>query len=272
MKLLVLGDMVGASGVKAVLENVPRLIKKWQIDFTIVNGENAADGFGISKDIFQQTIDAGVDVITSGNHAFDKKETLMWADSQTQFLRPANYPPDTPGKGANIYKAKNGADVLVINIMGQVFMPTGLENPFVTMEKQLAHCLLKQNVDAIIVDFHAETTSEKQCMGHFLDGKISLLFGTHTHIPTADFLVLPKGTAYQTDIGMCGDYNSSIGMDLEEPMRRFTTQIQTQKLQAATGTASLCGCFVLIDDKTGLATSIQPVRIGGRLSETIPKI
>lgn len=272
MRILVLGDMVGKTGREAVIESLPKLIEKLKTDFVIVNGENAAGGFGITRNILKATINAGADVITSGNHAFDQKETLGWADREKQFLRPANYPAGTPGRGANIFNAKNGASVLVVNVMGNVFMSPMLEDPFQTIERELNACPLKQGADAIIIDFHAETSSEKQCMGHFVDGKVSLIFGTHTHIPTADHWILPKGTAYQSDIGMCGDYNSSIGMEVEEPLNRFITKLAKNRFETATGEASICGTLVVIDEKTGLAKNIEPIRIGGRLSQTTPKI
>ena len=270
MRILVLGDMVGRGGRNAVINAMPELKKELKTDFVIVNGENAAGGFGISREMLTQTIEAGVDVVTSGNHAFDQKETLLWANEETQFLRPANFPQGTPGKGANIYKTENGQSVLVVNIMGNVFMAPGFDNPFDIVDKELEACSLKENVDAIVIDFHAETTSEKQCMGHFVDGRASLMFGTHTHIPTADNIILPKGTAYQTDVGMCGDYNSSIGMDVEEPLYRFVNKISRGRFEPANGEPTISGVLVITDDKTGLAMSIEPLRINGRLSQTKP--
>ncbi len=272
MRLLFLGDMVGKTGRTAVYDQLPKLRKKLQADFVIVNGENAAAGFGITRKILNETLEAGADVVTSGNHAFDQKETLGWADEEDAFLRPANFPAGTPGRGSNLCEARNGARVLVANIMGRLFMHPDLGDPFQSAEQQLAACPLGEGADAIVIDFHAEATSEKQCFGHFVDGRASFVVGTHTHIPTADHQVLPAGTAYISDAGMCGDYDSSIGMDKEEPLNRFLTKLPKARMEPATGPATVCGVLVVTDDSTGLATAIEPVRTGGRLSEIWPGI
>jgi metallophosphoesterase (TIGR00282 family) len=270
MRLLFLGDVVGRSGRNAVVEQLPKLIERWKLDFVVVNGENAAGGFGITEEIFQALIDAGADAVTTGNHAFDQKDTLVFADRQDRFIRPVNYPAGTPGRGSGLYTARNGGRVLVVNVMGQVFMDP-LEDPFVAIEKELAACPLGVEADAILIDLHAEATSEKQAFGHFVDGRASLVVGTHTHAPTADHRILAHGTAYQSDTGMCGDYDSVVGMDKEEPMQRFLKKIKTGRYTAALGPATLCGLAVETDDDTGLAKAVSPVRLGGLLSEVVPE-
>jgi metallophosphoesterase (TIGR00282 family) len=270
MRLLFLGDMVGRSGRQAVYERLPGLISDFRLDFVIVNGENAAGGFGITEDIFQATIDAGADVMTTGNHVWDQREALVFADRHDQFLRPANYPAGTPGKGSGLYMARNGARVLVANVMGRVFMHPELDDPFKSAEGILAACPLGEQADAVVFDFHAEATSEKQCFGHFVDGRASFVVGTHTHVPTADHQILNGGTAYMSDAGMCGDYDSSLGMEKEEPLNRFLTKIPRGRFEAASGPATICGVGVEISDRTGLAERIAPLRIGARLAETVP--
>jgi len=270
MRLLFLGDMVGRTGRTVVYDKLPELIETCKIDFVIVNGENAAGGFGITEKIFLETLDAGADVVTTGNHVFDQKETLGFAARQDRFLRPANFPEGTPGRGANLYEARNGARVLVSNIMGTVFMHPSLDDPFQAAERELAACPLGAGADVIVIDFHAEATSEKQCFGHFVDGKVSLVVGTHTHIPTADHQILPGGTAYMSDAGMCGDYDSSLGMEKEEPLNRFLKKVPKGRMEPASGPATLCGIAVEISDQTGLATKIAPLRLGGILSPAMP--
>ena len=270
MRLLFLGDMVGKAGRVAVRDALPGLRKKLQTDFVVVNGENAAGGFGITNSILHETLEAGADVITTGNHAFDQKEALGWADREERFLRPINFPAGTPGRGSNLVQAQNGANVLVINIMGRVFMHPDLDDPFAAIEKELAACPLGVGADAIMIDFHAEATSEKQCFGHFVDGRASLVVGTHTHIPTADHQVLSGGTGYLTDAGMCGDYDSSIGMQKEEPLNRFLSKLPKSRMEPAHGPVTICGVLVVTDDTTGLATAVEPLRLGGRLADVWP--
>lgn len=270
MRFLFLGDVVGSVGRDIVCDYLPELRQKYNLDFVVVNGENSANGFGITEKIFTALINAGADVVTTGNHVFDQKEALIFAQREEQFLRPINYPPGTPGRGANIYEAKNGARVLVTNIMGRVFMHPSLDDPFGAAENLLNNCILKEHVDAIIVDFHAEASSEKQCFAHYLDGKVSVVAGTHTHVPTADAQILQNGTAYITDAGMCGDYNSSLGMDKEEPINRFVDKITRKRYEVAKGPATLCGLCVDICDKTGLAKYVSPIRIGASLQEIKP--
>ncbi len=270
MRLLFLGDIVGKTGRSIVYEMLPRLIRDFQLDFVIANGENSAGGFGITEKIFCEMMETGIDVITTGNHVWDKREALVFSQRHCKFLRPANYPPNTPGNGSGLYCAKNGSNVLVANIMGRVFMNPLLDDPFRTADKILVTCPLKEQADVIVFDFHAETTSEKQCFAHFVDSRASLVVGTHTHIPTADAQILDGGTGYITDLGMCGDYNSSIGLDKEEPINRFITQIPRNRFVIANGPATLCGICAEISDVTGLAEKIAPIRIGPRLSETRP--
>ena len=269
MRLMFLGDVVGRSGRRAVADRLPALRDRYRLDFVVVNGENAAGGFGITEAIYLELIDAGADVVTLGNHAFDQKEALVFIERHERLLRPINYPPGTPGKGAGLFKARNGADVLVLNAMGQVFMGE-LDNPFHIIERELTACPLKEGADVIVLDFHGEATSEKQGMAQLIDGRASLVVGTHTHVPTADDQILPKGTAYMSDAGMCGDYNSILGMDSAEPINRFLTKVSRQRMEPANGPATLTGVCVEVDDRTGLATAISPVRLGGRLRPIEP--
>jgi metallophosphoesterase (TIGR00282 family) len=270
MRLLFLGDMVGKSGRTAVWEQLPGLISDFRLDFVVVNGENAAGGFGITEEIFHTTLAAGADVVTTGNHAWDQREALTFAAREYRFLRPANYPRGTPGRGSGVYLAKNGARVLVSNIMGRIFMHPELDDPFISAEREMGACPLGDQADAAVIDFHAEATSEKMCFGHFLDGRVSLVVGTHTHQPTADHQILNGGTAYISDAGMCGDYDSSLGMDKEEPLNRFLSKVPKGRFEAANGPATLCGIGVDISDRTGLAERIAPFRRGPRLEETAP--
>jgi metallophosphoesterase (TIGR00282 family) len=269
MRILFLGDVVGRSGRAAVIERLPGLRERYALDFVVVNGENAAGGFGITEPILIELLDAGADVVTMGNHVFDQREALVFIERQDRLLRPINFPPGTPGKGAGLFKAKNGADVLVINAQGRVFM-ADLDCPFRAVERELDACGLKGGADAILIDFHAEATSEKEAMGYFVDGRISALIGTHTHVPTADEQILPKGTAYISDAGMCGDFDSVLGMDKEEPLQRFLTKIPSGRFAPSLGEATLCGVAIDEDDQTGLARAIAPLRLGGRLSQTEP--
>jgi metallophosphoesterase (TIGR00282 family) len=269
MRLLFLGDVVGRSGRTIVTERLARLRKDWKLDFVIVNGENAAGGFGITEAIYEELVDAGADVITLGNHAWDQREALVFIERAPHLVRPLNFPAGTPGRGSVIAPTRSGARVLVMNVMGRVFMDP-LDDPFAAVEQELAAFPLKQGCDAIVVDMHAETTSEKQAIGHFLDGRVSLVIGTHTHVPTSDERVLAGGTAFMSDVGMCGDYDSVIGMAKDEPMRRFLTRLPSARFEAATGPATLSGLAVEIDDNTGLALRVAPVRLGAVLTETRP--
>ncbi|PLX35858.1 MAG: TIGR00282 family metallophosphoesterase [Hyphomicrobiales bacterium] len=269
MRFLFLGDVVGRAGRVAVIDRLPGLIAEHRLDFVVVNGENAAGGFGITEDICQQFVDAGADVVTSGNHVWDQREALVFIERQDRFLRPANYPAGTPGRGAGLFIARNGARVLVVNALGRVFMD-GLDDPFAAVERELAACPLGEQADAVFIDMHAEATSEKQAMGHFVDGRASAVVGTHTHVPTADHQILTGGTAYMSDAGMCGDYDSVLGMDKEEPVNRFTKKIPRSRFSPSDGEATVAGVAIEIDDASGLATHIAPLRLGGRLEQALP--
>jgi metallophosphoesterase (TIGR00282 family) len=269
MRILFIGDIVGRSGRNVLIERLPGLIRDWQLDFVGVNGENAAGGFGITEAICQEFVDAGADIITGGNHSWDQREALVFIERAPKLLRPINYPKGTPGRGATLVEAKNGARVLVVNAMGRIFMDP-LDDPFVAVERELDACALKRDTDAIIVDMHCEATSEKQAMGYFCDGRASLVVGTHTHAPTADHRILPGGTAFVSDVGMTGDYDSIIGMHKDEPLNRFLRKIPASRFEPALGEATLCAVAVETDDSTGLSARIAAVRLGGRLEETTP--
>ncbi len=269
MRLLFLGDIVGRPGRQVVLEALPGLRRRFALDFVAINGENAAGGFGITEPILDEILEAGADVVTLGNHAFDQKEALVFIERQPRLLRPINYPPGTPGRGAGLFKTASGADVLVVNAMGRIFMPE-LEDPFRAVDTELTACKLKRNADAIVIDFHAEATSEKQALGYFIDGRASVVVGTHTHAPTSDHRILPNGTAFVSDIGMCGDYNSVLGMDIEEPINRFLTKIPRQRFEPASGPGTLSGLAVDIDDATGLARACSAFRMGPNLEPAEP--
>jgi metallophosphoesterase (TIGR00282 family) len=269
MRILFVGDVVGRSGRTVVVERLPGLIRDWKLDFVAVNGENAAGGFGITEAIYRELLDAGADAITGGNHSWDQKEALVFIERAPKLLRPINFPGGTPGRGASVYESKNGARVLIINAMGRIFMDP-LDDPFGAVDRELAACPLHQGADAIIVDFHGEATSEKQTMGHFCDGRASLVVGTHTHAPTADLRILSGGTAFMSDVGMTGDYDSVIGMAKDEPLQRFTRRITSGRFEPASGEATLCGVAVETDAKTGLALRVAPVRLGGCLEQTAP--
>jgi metallophosphoesterase (TIGR00282 family) len=269
VRILFVGDIVGRSGRNAVLERLPVLINDWQLDFVALNGENAAGGFGITEVIYQELIDAGVDAITLGNHAWDQREALVFIERAPQLLRPLNYPKGTPGRGAALVSARNGASVLVVNLMGRIFMDP-LDDPFAAIERELAQCVLGRDADAIIIDMHGEATSEKQAMGHFCDGRATLVAGTHTHTPTADHRILAGGTAFVSDVGMSGDYDSVIGMAKDEPMNRFVRRIPSSRFEPALGEATLCAIAVETDDTTGFARRIGAVRLGGRLEPARP--
>ena len=268
MRLLFIGDVVGRAGRTVLLEELPKLRLAWGLDCVIVNGENAAGGFGITETICAEFVAAGTDCVTLGNHAFDQREALVFIARQPRLIRPLNYPRGTPGGGANLIETATGARVLVVNLMGRIFMDA-LDDPFAAIERELFSCPLGAGCDALVVDFHAEASSEKQAFAHFVDGRVSLVAGTHTHVPTADYQILPQGTAYMTDAGMTGDYDSVIGMEKEEPIRRFTTKLPATRFETASGAGTLCGIAVELDSK-GLAVKIAPVRIGGRLSQARP--
>ena len=245
------------------------MIRDWSLDLVVVNGENAAGGFGITESIYQELIDAGVDAITLGNHAWDQREALVFIERASRLIRPANFSNGTPGRGAALIEAKSGKRALVINAIGRIFM-TPFDDPFAVIDRELEACPLGRSADAIVLDFHCEATSEKQGIGYFCDGRVSLVVGTHTHVPTADHRILSGGTAFMTDVGMTGDYDSIIGMQKDEPLRRFTTGIPSGRFEPASGAATLSGVAVETNDTTGLAVKVAPVRIGGRLEPALP--
>ncbi len=269
MRILFIGDVVGRSGRDAIMEHLPRAIADWQVDLAVVNGENSAGGFGITEAIYNDFLDAGADAVTLGNHSWNQKEALVFIERAPRLVRPINYMPGTPGRGAALVETRTGKRALIINALGRLFMDP-VDDPFAMIDRELEACPLRQAADAIVVDFHCEATSEKQGAGHFCDGRASLVVGTHTHIPTADHQILPGGTAYMTDAGMTGDYDSIIGMNKEEPLRRFTTGIPSARFEPATGVATMSGIAVETDDATGLAVRVAPVRVGGRLEQAVP--
>ncbi|NOZ67107.1 MAG: TIGR00282 family metallophosphoesterase [Alphaproteobacteria bacterium] len=271
MRLLYLGDIVGRTGRALAMEKIPELRKELKLDFVVINGENAAAGFGITSKICTAFFNVGVDVISTGNHVWDQRETKTHIAGEPRLIRPINFPAGTPGRGSVLVEDARGRKLLVINVMGQIFM-NALDDPFGAVDRELKKYALGSGAKFILVDIHAEATSEKMAMGHFCDGRASFVVGTHSHIPTADAQILDGGTAYQTDAGMCGDYNSVIGMDKAEPLQRFTRKISTGRFTPALGEATLCGVFVETDDQTGLAKRIEPVRMGARLHGHMPGV
>ncbi len=270
MKILFLGDVMGRAGRAAVAAHLPRLRDEWRLDFVVVNGENATSGMGLSGDHAKVLLDAGADVITLGDHAFDQKDMLTFVEKEQRIIRPINFSKAAPGSGARVFAAKGGRKVLVAQVLGQVFMKRPFDDPFSALDATLRQYPMGGQVQASLIDFHCEATSEKMAAGHFCDGRASIVVGTHTHVPTADAMILPGGTAYLTDAGMCGDYNSVIGMDKAEPMRRFVTGMPKTRFTPALGEATLSGLYIETDDRTGKATRVAPVRQGGRLMQTGP--
>ncbi len=269
MRLLYLGDIVGRTGRDGVLKHLPDLIKRLKTDFVVVNGENAAGGFGITSKICDELFAVGTNVIVTGNHVWDNREIMPHFQREPRLIRPANFPSGAPGRGVAVYDAPGGRRVAVVQVMGRVFMDA-MDCPFQALDKALQGLTLGRNVQMVLVDVHAEATSEKAALGHFADGRATVVVGTHTHVPTADHQVFPGGTAYMSDVGMCGDYDSVIGMAKEEPIRRFRNKTPGNRFEPASGEATICGVLVESDDATGLAKSIAPVRIGGRLTQVIP--
>ena len=268
MKILFLGDIVGRAGRDGLAKHLPDLKTRLKPDVTIVNVENAAAGFGVTDKLAKEFFALGTDVLTTGNHVWDQRELVGSIEQEPRLLRPLNYPEGTPGRGHYIHALPNGKKILVANVMGRLFMEPVLDDPFVTTEKLLSQYRLGQNIAAIFIDFHGETTSEKMAFGHVVDGRVSAVVGTHTHVPTADDQILPKGTAYQTDAGMCGDYDSVIGMKKELSIWKFTRKIPGERMTPAEGEATVCGTLIAVDDATGLAKEITAVRAGGRLKQT----
>ena len=272
MRILFLGDIVGRSGRDALTSKLPGLRQQLALDLVVVNGENASHGFGLAPDMARAFLAAGTDVITLGNHSWDRKELIPHMEQESRIVRPANYPPGTPGRGHTVVTVSGGRKALVMNVMGRLFMDP-LDDPFRSVQTVLATHRMGATgpVQAIILDVHAEATSEKAAFGHSFDGLVSLVVGTHTHTPTADHQILAGGTAFQTDAGMCGDYDSVIGMQKEGAALRFWRKLPGEKLAPAEGEATLCGLFVETDDATGLALRVAPLRLGGRLSQAMPE-
>jgi len=268
MRILYLGDVVGRSGRQGITKRLAGLRERLRVDFAIVNGENATSGAGLSPEHASDLLNAGADVLTLGDHAFDRRELMAAIDKEPRIIRPLNFSKAAPGAGARIFDAPSGKKVLVAQVLGQVFMKRPFDDPFSAVETVLKTNPLGGRIHASVIDVHCEATSEKMAMGHFCDGRASLVVGSHTHVPTGDAMILGRGTGYMTDGGMCGDYNSVIGMDKEEPLRRFLTGMSSGRFQPANGEATLSGVLVETDDKTGLATHIEPVRDGGQLSAT----
>ncbi|WOH82697.1 TIGR00282 family metallophosphoesterase [Bradyrhizobium sp. BEA-2-5] len=270
MRILFVGDVVGRTGRTAIADHLPGMVKDWSLDFVVVNGENSAGGFGITEAIYQEFLEAGADAVTLGNHAWNQKEALVFIERAPRLIRPLNFPRHSPGRGATLVDTRSGKRALVLNAIGRVFMEPSSNDPFSAIERELEACPLREGCDAIVVDFHCEASSEKQGIGFFCDGRASLVVGTHTHVPTADHQILAGGTAYMTDAGMTGDYDSIIGMQKEEPLQRFLTGIPSGRFEPAGGVATLSGIAVETDDATGLAVKVAPVRAGGRLEPAVP--
>lgn len=270
MRILFLGDVMGRSGRKALTDRLAGLRADWKLDFVVVNAENATSGAGLSGAHAKELLDAGADVLTLGDHAFDQRDMLSFIGSEPRIIRPINFAKDAPGRGYRVFDAPGGRKVLVAQVLGQVFMKRCFDDPFSAIEPVLKAHPPGGMVQAALVDVHCEATSEKMGMGHFCDGRVSVVAGTHTHVPTADAQILPKGTAFQSDAGMCGDYNSVIGMEPAEPLRRFITGMPKGRFQPAMGEATLSGLYVETDDRTGLAKRVVPIRQGGRLQQAAP--
>lgn len=271
MRILFLGDVVGRTGRDTVAAVLPELRARLRLDLAVVNAENASHGFGLAPEMARTLFAAGADVITLGNHAWDRKEVVPYIAETPRLIRPLNFPPGTPGAGSVLVELPDGRRALVVNAMGRLFMD-GLDCPFRATAVELSRYRLGHSVAAIVIDFHAEATSEKMAFAHSFDGQVSLVVGTHTHCPSADHQVLPGGTAFQSDAGMCGDYDSVIGMQKENAAARFWRKMPGERLHPAEGATTVCGVFVATDDTTGLAVRIEPVRQGGRLSQTLPSV
>lgn len=271
MRILFLGDVVGRSGREAVAAALPGLRARLRLDLAVVNAENASHGYGLSPEMAEALFAAGADAVTLGNHAWDRREIVGYIAQQPKLIRPLNFPPGTPGQGSVLVELADGRRALVLNAMGRLFMEP-LDDPFRLTAELLARYRLGATVSAIIADFHAEATSEKMAYAHSFDGKVSVVVGTHTHCPTADHQILPGGTAYQSDAGMCGDYDSVIGMNKDIAAIRFWRKMPGERLHPADGEATLCGLFVETDEASGLARRVEPLRMGGRLAEIMPVV
>lgn len=273
MRLAFFGDVVGRAGRAAVSEYLPGVRAELKLDFVVVNGENAAGGFGITASTAQELFDAGADCITLGNHSWDQSEALVYIERETRLLRPYNYPRSLtiPGRGSQLFTTPGGQRVFVVQIHGSAFMES-LDDPIQGVAAALEECPLGQVSDAIIVEMHAEATAEKYIMGHFCDGRVTAVVGAHTHVPTGDAHIMANGTAYMSDAGMCGDYDSVIGMKKGPLVQRAATRLPVERKSPAEGPATLCGVYIESDDRTGLAVRVHPIRVGGRLQPTMPKL
>lgn len=271
MRILFIGDIMGRAGREALEAFLPALKRDLKPDAVIVNGENAAHGKGITEKICQQLYGLGVDVITSGNHIWDQREIIPYIARDPKLLRPANFPEGTPGSGVYVHTLQDGRKIAVANLMARLFMDP-LDDPFALMEKILRENVLGKSCQALFVDFHGEATSEKYSFAHHFDGRVSAVIGTHTHAPTADTHVLSGGTAYQSDAGMTGDYDSVIGVRKDIAIHRFLKKMPGEPLIPASENKTLCGVFIITDDRTGKAVSIDPVRVGDTLANTLPKV
>lgn len=269
MRILVVGDVVGRVGRDVVAERLPEIRDRLKLDFVVVNGENAAHGFGLTRRIAESFYQNGADCITTGNHVWDQRELLTYIDEDPKLLRPINFPPGTPGRGAATFTTADGRKVMVLHPMCRLFMDP-MEDPFRACREVVERTRLGRDVAAIVVDVHGEATSEKQALASTLDGAVSGVFGTHTHVPTADHRVMPGGTGFLSDIGMTGDYDSVIGMQKEPASARFVTKLPTQRLEPAEGAPTLCAVLLETDDATGLARRVSPLRVGGHLQEVWP--
>jgi metallophosphoesterase (TIGR00282 family) len=272
MKLLFLGDVVGRSGRTAIAEGLPRLRREWALDFVVVNGENATGGMGLSGAHAALLFEAGADCVTLGDHAFDQRDMMGFIEEEGRIIRPLNFARVAPGRGARFFDTAGGRRVFVAQVLGQAFMKRPFDDPFSAVDAALRPATLGGTAAAVIVEVHAEATSEKMALAHWCDGRASLVVGTHTHVPTADARILERGTAYQSDAGMCGDYDSVIGMDKHASLDRWRSPLPGRKMEPAMGEATLCAVFIETDDRTGLARMVAPVRIGGTMPGAMPTL
>jgi metallophosphoesterase (TIGR00282 family) len=269
VKILLCGDIMGRSGREAVKRHLPGLRRQYGLDLVVGNAENVAAGYGLTEKLCGELYECGIDVLTTGNHVWDQREIIPYIGRDPRLLRPANFPAGAPGAGWRLHPLPDGRTALVVNLMGRLFMEA-LDDPFARLDQIIADCRLGREANAILVDFHAEATSEKMALAHHADGRASAVLGTHTHVPTADNQILPGGTAYMTDAGMCGDYDSVIGLQKAAMTRRFVLKVPEGRPQVAEGEGTLCAILVETDDMTGLARRVEPLRTGGRLAPQLP--
>ena len=270
MNILFLGDLVGEKTLYFLKKNLPNIIKKYDLNFVIVNGENLANGFGITPDMCEQLFEIGIDVISSGNHIWDQAQIIPYISKQQNLLRPANYSEKTPGKGIGVFKDKSGNKIVVINILCNLFMQKA-KNAFEEIKKILKELKLKVNCDAIFIDLHGEVASEKQALANMIDGKVTAVFGTHTHVPTADLRILPNGTAFQTDTGMCGDYDSVIGGNKSSWIKKFEFENNFEKINSSNQNVALCGAIVKVNKDNGLSSFAEQIIVGKVLTNKLPR-